>query len=131
VAQGYFELIGNAYLLLAALVIGAALWLPKSWKVKLAAGAIAACVMSIPFVSAFKRHEEKMVVVAQEQKQVSRARQRFDELCKTAGEKITHTVDDVDAVMLLKVRPKLEWKDYADPMLPGAAMAGERDGDSS
>lgn len=129
-AQGFFELIGQAYLVLAAIVIGVAVWLPRTSKAKVASALCAAVVVSMPFVLANKRREETKKVVAQEQTQVKRAAERFAELCKGAGDKINRTVDDVDAVMLLKVRPKLEWKDYADPLLPGAAMAGERDGDS-
>jgi hypothetical protein len=39
--------------------------------------------------------------------------------------RVTRTVDDVRSLVLVKIRPKLEIKDYYDPMLPGAAMAVE------
>lgn len=128
-AQGFFDLIGQAYLVLAAMVIGVALWLPRTSKAKVAAALCTAVVVSIPLVLANKHREESKKVVTHEQTQVKRATERFAELCKGAGDKINRTVDDVDAVMLLKVRPKLEFKDHTDPMLPGAAMAGERGGD--
>lgn len=129
-AQGYFELIGNAYLLLVVIVTVAALSLPQSGKGKAIALVIGLGLVYMPYILARQQQAERKKVVAQEKVHVSAAKQRFDELCKTAGEKIYRTVDDVDSLMLLKVRPKLEFQDYADPMLPGAAMAGESAGDS-
>jgi hypothetical protein len=86
--------------------------------------------MSIPIVSVVREYSAKKAAVAQEHVQVNQAQQRFNELCKTAGIKINRTINSVDSIVLLKVRPKLDSKDAADPMLPGAAMAGERQGDA-
>lgn len=128
-AQGFFELIHNVYIGLFALAVILALWLPKTGKGKVGAAILAAAVMSIPIVIGLKHQAERREQATKEQVLVDRARTRFDELCQGAGYRINRTVDDVDAVMLLKVRPKLEWKDFVDPMLPGAAMAGEQWGD--
>ena len=50
----------------------------------------------------------------------------FEEKCKTvAGEKIYRTVPDVDALVLLKVRPARGQIELEDPMWPGAAFASE------
>lgn len=50
----------------------------------------------------------------------------FDEKCKTvAGEKIYRTVQDVESVLLLKVRPERGEAQLSDPMWPGAAFADE------
>lgn len=50
----------------------------------------------------------------------------FEEKCQTvAGEKIYKTVEGVDGVLLIKVRPKAGEKEWADPMWPGAAFAQE------
>jgi hypothetical protein len=129
-AQGFAELIHNVYIGLFALAVVLALWLPKTGKGKLASAILATAVMSIPMVIGLKHQEERREQGAKEQVLVDRATKRFEELCKGAGAKIYRTVSDVDGLMLLKVRPKLELKDYGDPMLPGAAMAGERDGDN-
>jgi hypothetical protein len=129
-AQGFAELIHNVYIGLFALAVILALWLPKTGKGKVGSAILAAAVMSIPMVIGLKHQAERREQAAKEQVVVDRARTRFDELCRDAGYKINRTVDDVDAVMLLKVRPKLEFKDSADPMLPGAAMAGEQFGDA-
>lgn len=50
----------------------------------------------------------------------------FEEKCRTvAGEKIYRTVEDVEGVVLLKVRPQAGERDWADLMWPGAAFARE------
>lgn len=57
----------------------------------------------------------------------AKAKALFDERCRTAGEKIYRTVEDVDGVLLLKVRQY----DVAqsDPLMMGAAAAHESYGD--
>lgn len=128
-SQGFLEVIGHAYLAAAAVAVLVALWLPKTARGKALAAVVVAGVASIPALTSMRQQQEKKVAVSAEQVQVSKAAARFKELCKGAGSKIFRTVDDVEGVMLLKVRPKLKFKDHLDPMLPGAAMAGERSGD--
>ncbi|MEC5387915.1 hypothetical protein VVD49_19435 [Uliginosibacterium sp. H3] len=54
----------------------------------------------------------------------------FDEKCRTvAGQKIYRTVEDVEGIVLLKLRPRATESNLADPMWPGAAFAKERDGE--
>lgn len=54
----------------------------------------------------------------------------FEEKCRAvAGEKIYRKVENVEGVLLLKVRPKVGAKEWADPMWPGAAFARESQGD--
>lgn len=128
-AQGFAELIHNVYIGLFALAVILALWLPKTGKGKVGSAVLAAAVMSIPMVIGLKHQAERREQAAKEQVLVDRAATRFAELCEGAGDKINRTVDDVDGLMLLKIRPHLEFKDNLDPMLPGAAFAGERSGD--
>ena len=55
----------------------------------------------------------------------------FKEQCKQAGEKIYKTVDNVEGVMLLKVRPNLlsaRYNPVFDPMWEDAAMASDPKG---
>ena len=55
----------------------------------------------------------------------------FDEKCKTvAGEKIYRTVQDVEGLVLLKLRPQPTETQLEDPMWPGAAFAIEAYEDS-
>lgn len=50
----------------------------------------------------------------------------FEEKCRTvAGERIYRTVEDVEGIVLLKVRPARGERELADPMWPGAAFASE------
>ncbi|GAB2900432.1 hypothetical protein GCM10027046_31850 [Uliginosibacterium flavum] len=52
----------------------------------------------------------------------------FEDRCKNvAGIKIYKTVEDVEGIVLLKVRPKAGEREWADPMWPGAAFALERE----
>jgi hypothetical protein len=54
----------------------------------------------------------------------------FEEKCRTvAGEKIYKKVDNVEGLLLLKVRPQAGEREWADSMWPGAAFASEAFGD--
>lgn len=128
--QGFLDLARTAYWLVVALFLALALWLPATRRGKIGAAALVAIIALIPTLINLQHREERKEIAAREQVLVSQATRRFEELCKGAGVKIYRTVDDVDAVLLLKVRPTLEFKDQADPMLPGAAMAGEAFGDA-
>ncbi|MBO4576761.1 MAG: hypothetical protein J5680_06575 [Neisseriaceae bacterium] len=65
--------------------------------------------------------EEQPIKEAAE-KRYNEARAVFDEQCKKAGEKIYRTVDNVDGVMLLKVRQNKGWNKN-DPMWEDAIIA--------
>lgn len=126
--QGHFQLLIFGYLLLTAGVVGFAVWLPRSVKGRAIAGLAAAGLMSIPVIYEIRKYEAKKAAFAKERIQVNTAQQRFNDLCSAAGIKIVQAVEEVETISLLKVRPKLVWKDYFDPMLPGAAMAVEGSG---
>lgn len=54
----------------------------------------------------------------------------WEEKCRTvAGEKIYKTVEDVEGIVVLKVRPRVGAREWADPMWPGGAFARESGGD--
>ena len=54
----------------------------------------------------------------------------FKELCATrAGERIYQTTEDVEGILLLKVRPTAAEQDRTDQMLPGAAFVREWGGE--
>ena len=55
----------------------------------------------------------------------------FEEKCRTAaGEKIYRKVENVEGLLLMKVRPQAGEREWADLMWPGAAFAREATGDS-
>lgn len=74
--------------------------------------------------------DKKAADVAYREK-LAKAKAIFAERCKTAGVVIHRTIKDVEGIELKKVRPEIAWggKEYFDPMFPGAAMAGEVQGD--
>lgn len=54
----------------------------------------------------------------------------WEEKCRTvAGEKIYKKIDNVEGLLLLKVRPQAGEREWADSMWPGAAFASEAFGD--
>lgn len=129
-AQQFLLYVGNAYLVVFIIAVGLALWLPKTTSTKLLAGVSTAIVLGLPIISALiaVRKQERIAEVQQQRTDVAYA--RFQERCKTAGTKIVRTVDDVDGVLLVKLRPASTLDDHANPMWPGAAMALEASGES-
>ena len=53
------------------------------------------------------------------------AKARFEDHCKHAGEKIIRTVDDVDGIVLMKLRTRENVGDGHEQMAPGAAFFRE------
>lgn len=96
---------GIGFLLLALIGIGLALWLPKKWWGKLLAVLAVGFVTAIPIYKAVQDNHQQQVVVDDYKERLAKAQALFEERCKTAGEKIYKTVDDVDGVLLIKVRP--------------------------
>ena len=62
-------------------------------------------------------------------KRYEKAKALFDERCKSAGEKIYKTVEDVEGVLLLNVRPEYRLSDRSDPNWLGAGVPDESGGD--
>ena len=88
-------------------------------------------LVSLCWIIPIKQEEKKTIAKYNEQKEkYEQAKAVFDEQCKKAGEKIYRTVDNVDGIMLLKVRGREEheinktvWEVRADPMWSHAAIA--------
>lgn len=67
---------------------------------------------------------------AQERKaRYEAAKALFDERCKTAGEKIYKTVDNVEGVLLLNLRPNDRAQNEANPYWPDAGLPNEHSGE--
>ena len=100
--------------------------------------AIVLAILIIPphwTVPAKKYEEERIAKYNERKEKYEQAKAVFDEQCKKAGEKIYRTVDNVDGVMLLKVRGEEEheinkdrWSLLADPMWSHAAIANREHG---
>jgi hypothetical protein len=92
-----FAAAGNIYLLLMASGIALALWKGKTWPRKLVYAAIVLALFAMPIVPALYRGYEY-------QQKLAKAEALFQERCKTAGEKIYRTVENVEGVFLLTIR---------------------------
>ena len=120
---------------LAGFFLLLALIAPK--KIKLLFASISGIIVvlyvsfySLLILSAIQHEKEQAPIIAERQAKYEAAKAVFDEQCKKAGEKIYRTVDNVDGVMLLKVRGKEKdeinrtiWDLAADPMWKSAAIA--------
>ncbi len=90
---------------LLAIALLVALIKPKSIKVKALCTLMVLGIFFGPMVpGALRAHEH--------QQRYAKAKALFDERCKTAGEKIYRTVEGVDGVFLMNIRPQVD--NFAD-----------------
>jgi hypothetical protein len=107
----------------------AAWMVPKT----LARRAVAMLLVTVAFgvlpsylaLSVKQEKAEQRPIVEQRKAQYEAAMARFEERCKTAGERVYRTVEDVEGVLLLKVRPETKPGDKSDPNWPDAALPNE------
>jgi hypothetical protein len=104
--------LGLLYWLLAIALIAFALWYPNRWLFKLPLAALVLVIFAYPVV----RHAQLQQVQSNESKaRLDAAMALFAERCKTAGEKIKRTVENVDGVVWMKWREKITGADnFAD-----------------
>lgn len=106
-----------------------AVWLPKNWKLKVGAFVlvlIAGSVLPVYLSWQVKQEVAKQKpIIEKRNAQLEAAMVRFEERCKTAGEKIYRTVENVDGIFLANVRPKSSAADWDDPNWPDAALPDE------
>ena len=65
---------------------------------------VAALFFLFPKALVWQEERENAEKVAEWRKRYDPAKARFDQLCQNAGEKIYRTADNVDGILLLKVR---------------------------
>jgi hypothetical protein len=94
--------IGTLYWLLVLAAIGVALWLPKRWFTKLffVVAVIGGMVVPIALDVMAKREQQ-----AQRTARLKNAMAHYAMRCKSAGEKIYKTVENVEGIFLIKLRP--------------------------
>jgi hypothetical protein len=93
-----FAAAGNLYLLLALVGVCIALWKGKTWLRKGIYAVLVLAAFSAPLVPEVTRQIEF-------RNRQATAQSMFAERCKTAGEKIYKTVENVEGVYLMKLRP--------------------------
>ncbi len=104
--QYVLTVMGWGYAVVCVIAIALALWLPKG---KMSKGLATAIVIGLASILPFRGYEEyrKGQEAAQDYNaRLATAELLFDERCKTAGEKIYKTVENVEGVLLLKLRPE-------------------------
>ena len=100
-----FRLVGGFFWLLMFGALLAALLIPKHWVGKLVAVSIViGLFVAFPGRWAWERKKESDAYHTQ----LAKAEAIFNERCKAAGEKIYKTVDNVDGLLLMKVRKPFE-----------------------
>lgn len=103
--------IGPLYWFAAALCIALALWWFKRWWLKLGVAA----VIAVAFVTPVLRHtQERQVQYDTARAKLDAAQAHFEMRCKSAGEKITRTVENVDGIVWMKWRDKHNVNDDYD-----------------
>lgn len=90
---------GNLYLLLALAGVCIALWRGKTWQIKLLMTVLVLVMFLAPIAPDIYRQVEY-------RNRLTTAQAIFNERCKTAGEKIYKTVENVEGIYLMKVRPE-------------------------
>jgi len=122
------------YVILFFVVLALVLWLVRSSKGK----AIGAIVITGLFaILPVRLYVSQVEYAKQAEKEDEEYRARyapakalFDKLCKEqAGEKIYRTVENVEGILLLRVRPVPDELNFADPLWTGAALPDESGGE--
>ena len=121
--------VGWTYIVVCLVAIALALWLPKRWWAKVIALTLVIGIASILPRQAQKEVAQQQVVVDDYKVRLAKAQALFDERCKTAGEKIYKTVENVEGVLLKKIRPDRSPEMRADRMWVDAALPDESVGD--
>ena len=131
-------LLGIALVTIIAMAIGFKFTARKNrlWVGLLIAVAVPYSCIS-PLVHELKRDQQKAAEKEAEwRKRYEPAKARFDQLCQNAGEKIYRTADNVDGILLLKVRGDDEkyqdsfYNPLKDQMWEDAALESEAAGEN-
>jgi hypothetical protein len=108
---GILQGIGVLYWLLVVGALGLVLWKAKGWVPK-ALGCFAVLVVMVLPVALHVFNKQQQHNEAKSK--IDAALARFEMRCKGAGEKITRTVENVDGVVWMKWRDKLDVNDDYD-----------------
>jgi hypothetical protein len=117
-----FAAAGNLYLLLALVSICAALWFGKTWTRKLVYAVLVLALFIAPIAPDIYRTVEY-------RSKLAKAQALFKERCKTAGEKVHRTVENVEGVLLMNIRQSDRPGIQDNPLWSDAALPHEASGD--
>ncbi|WP_265302723.1 hypothetical protein [Verminephrobacter eiseniae] len=111
--------IGWLYIGFAAALLWACLWFPRRWWQKIVWAVAVLLVFLLPM---YWRQAEKSRIVDARKARYEKGKALFDERCKTAGEKVYKTVEDVEGVLLQEVWPNSGDSDWHDPHWSNAGL---------
>ncbi len=130
-ARDFLGIVFYLYIGICAIALMLALWLPKGKESKMAAAILVIVLASILPIKAFLVYREEKQAADAFKLRYDKAKALFDERCKSAGEKIYKTVENVDGVLLLNIR-NTDIENYtselANPMWSDAALPKENMG---
>jgi hypothetical protein len=101
-----FKAAGFIYIAISVIAIILALWLPKSKIDKAISAVIVIALASILPIQGLQQIRAQQATADEFKQRYDKAKALFDERCKTAGEKIYRTVEGVEGIRLLNLRPE-------------------------
>jgi hypothetical protein len=114
-AAALLQTLGWLYAVIALTALGLALYLPKKWWLKVAlCAAVIAIFVGYPVTKVQEVKAENDKKTAAFQTKLAKAQALFAERCKTAGEKIYRTVENVEGVFLINPRATPTSKELDD-----------------
>lgn len=125
--QYLLSAIGWGYLIIVLIALGLVLWLIKGRAAKTVAFLVVLGLASILPIQGYQDYEKEKEAAEAYRSHLVKAQALFDERCKTAGETIYKTVNNVEGVLLMKVRPdKVNFSDqYAMDDPYGSDVGGK------
>ncbi|MBF9263944.1 hypothetical protein [Paracidovorax cattleyae] len=127
--QSLLQAVGWGYVLAVVIALLLAGWAPRRGRAKVLAVFGVLLLASILPVKGYRQYREQQQIKQERKERYQKAKALFDERCKTAGEKIYRTVDNIEGVILLNVRDKNKDADRGDKFWPNAALPDEASGD--
>jgi hypothetical protein len=121
-------MVGWGYVALVLIALVLVLWLVKN---RIAKTIMVCIVIALAAILPYRGYEEnqKQQQTAEEFKaRYTKAKALFDERCKTAGEKIYRTVENVEGILLVSPRLEVTHTDRASRDWVGAGFPGEAGG---
>lgn len=126
--QDILRTIGFIYIGICIVALALALWLPKDKTSKLAAALLVIVITSILPIQAFWEYRQEKQAAGEFKLRYDKAKALFEEKCKTAGEKIYKTVENVEGIQLLNLRQGNIAENRANPNWPEAGHPSEATG---
>ncbi|GKT02457.1 hypothetical protein AVKW3434_23730 [Acidovorax sp. SUPP3434] len=127
--QSLLQVMGWGYVAVVLIALLIAAWAPRRNPHKALWVLIVLGVGSILPIKSYRQYEEQKQTGEARKQQYTKAKALFDERCKTAGEKIYKSIENVEGVLLLNIRSPREGANYYDANWPDAALPNQFGGE--